>query len=62
MKREPGKCLKLFLGLEKHCIKVRWRRRRNERRRERRRSIRKIKNKILKVSITCWRVYCGGIR
>jgi hypothetical protein len=62
MKRESGKCLELFLRLGKHYIGVRWRRRRNERRRRKRRSIRKMKDKILEVSITCWRVYCGGIR
>jgi hypothetical protein len=49
MKREPGKCLELFLRLGKHCIGVRWRRRRNGRRRgRRRRSICKWRIRSLK--------------
>jgi hypothetical protein len=35
MKKEPRKCLKLFLRLGKHCIEVsRGRRRRNEKRKK----------------------------
>jgi hypothetical protein len=59
MKREPGKCLELFLRSGKHCIRVSRRKsKRNKRRGKRRRSIHKMKDKILKVSITCRRVYC----